>query len=239
VIGFIPPLDYKSSGQTIDAEISFINNLDKTNMKLTCYLSGYYGVYEQPFYSQLPDDKKLLMLSDIVQDITKDKQFLKLTAENTEPNLCLTDKPFIIHAEVNGASLLEKAGNKLLLKVGEVLGSQMELYQDNTRKLNIEYDFNREYIRKIKVNIPEGYTIKNPDDINISHIYQKDGKNIYYFVSNYTIENNLLTINIDEFYDQIECSVEHFEDYRKVVNAAADFNKVVLIIEPNPDRVNF
>jgi hypothetical protein len=232
IINFITPLDYKASGQTIDAEISFSKNLEETNLKLTCSLKGYHGVYYQPYYNQIPDDKKQLMLTDIVQDITKDKNYTTLTAENTEPNLCLTEKPFIVHAEVNGSALLEKAGDKLLLKIGELLGPQVEMYQDNKRKLNIEYDYNREYIRKIKVIIPDGYSIKNPDDINISRIYEKDGKNIYYFVSGYSLENNMLLINIEEFYNQIECPLAHFEDYRKVVNAAADFNKVILVFEP-------
>jgi hypothetical protein len=40
-----------------------------------------------------------------------------------------------------------------------------------------------------------------------------------------------VTVKIQEVYKQIRYSADKFEDFRKVVNAAADWNKVVLILE--------
>ena len=41
----------------------------------------------------------------------------------------------------------------------------------------------------------------------------------------------MIKVNIHEYYDQIEYTVEEYPYYRDVVNSASDFNKVVLILE--------
>jgi hypothetical protein len=230
-IRFIPPLSYNFSGQRIDAEVEFDSNMENASLKVTNTLKGYHAVSIQPYYSQIPDDKKQKVLEDIMNGITQDTKYTKLEAENTDPNSPI-DKPFKVYAEVKGSLLLEKAGNKVLFKVGELLDKQAEMYQDKKRKMSVECDYNREYVREIKIKIPEGYTIKNLNDINMNLYYEKDGDKKYGFLSGYKMEGNLVTININEFYKEIACPVENFEDYRKVVNAAADFNKVTLVFDP-------
>ena len=51
------------------------------------------------------------------------------------------------------------------------------------------------------------------------------------FVSNYKLENDLLTVTIDEYYKKTQLPVEAYPVFQKVINAAADFNKVTLVIE--------
>lgn len=232
LVKFIPPLDFSLTSQKIEANIEFANNLEETHMDLTCTLKGYYAVYVQPLYAQIPDDKKELMLENIVKDITKDTKYTKLTAENTELNISPIEKPFIIHAEVNGSSLIERAGNKILFKVGDILGRQMELYQEKKRKLSVELDNNHEFTRIIKIKIPKGYVIKNLNDIIINHDCKMNGVKVFGFESQYSLNDDLITINIYEYYKELACPIENFEEFRQVINAAADFNKVTLILEP-------
>ncbi|MFT6747679.1 MAG: hypothetical protein ACJAZ2_002036, partial [Glaciecola sp.] len=40
-----------------------------------------------------------------------------------------------------------------------------------------------------------------------------------------------LHIHIDEYYNQIDIDKKHYPVYRQVINAAADFNKKVLILK--------
>ena len=40
-----------------------------------------------------------------------------------------------------------------------------------------------------------------------------------------------MIISIDEFYRQVNYPVSEIEPFRKVINAAADFNKTVLVME--------
>ncbi|NJK98929.1 MAG: DUF3857 domain-containing protein [Bacteroidales bacterium] len=91
-VKFIPPLDYKSSSHNIDAEIEFIKDMSELKLKLSCTFRGYYGAYTQPYYSLIPDDKKVKALEDMVKDMTKDTKFIKLYAENTDPNINLIEK---------------------------------------------------------------------------------------------------------------------------------------------------
>lgn len=230
-VKFIPALDYKASSHDIDAEIEFIKDLEELRLKLSCYFKGYYAVYTQPYYSQLSEENRLKMLEDLVKDMTKDTRYIKLTAENTDPNLDIIEKPFKVYAEVEGSALLEKAGDKILLKIGEVIGRQVEMYQEEERVMDIEDLYNREFIRNINIKIPEGYTIKNVNDLNIKHVFEKEGETLYQFISTYTIKNNILSVHIDEYYKDLYCPLKDYEKYRKVVNAAADFNKIALVFE--------
>jgi len=118
-----------------------------------------------------------------------------------------------------------------LVNIGESIGPQSEMYQEEERKADIENEFNRWYIRNIEFTIPEDYSISNPEvaDMNVSH--EVDGETLFKFVSKHRIEGNKYIVEIDEFYNQIYTDKKHIEAFRNVVNAAADFNKVVLILE--------
>jgi hypothetical protein len=136
-------------------------------------------------------------------------------------------------AEFQTASFLERAGPRILFKAGELIGSQVEMYRDDKRLTSVENGYNRGYDRFIKINIPQGYTVKNAQDIKIDIVY-KDGSDIpFQFQSDYVIKGNVLEITIKEYYKKIYAPLERYEDFRKVVNAAADFNKITLVLEKN------
>ncbi len=164
--------------------------------------------------------------------------YLKLTEDNckyTKPivinDLENFDKhfPFTINTTVTDASLWEKAGNKYILKVGTLIGPQSELYNKDKRQNPIENTHNHGYHRVITFTIPEGYQIQNLNDIKIHAELKKNDKMACYFNSDFSIEGNKVTITCDEEYLQIDMSVSDYEDFRKVINAAADFNKVKYI----------
>ena len=55
---------------------------------------------------------------------------------------------------------------------------------------------------------------------------------LFIFDSYYTLEGNVLTVTADEHYRESIVAPEIFEAYRTVINSAADFNKVTLVLEP-------
>lgn len=63
----------------------------------------------------------------------------------------------------DGKELVQKAGADYLFSVGKLIGSQMELYQENKRVLPVEIDHLHSYIRNIKIKIPKGMKAKNLD----------------------------------------------------------------------------
>ena len=85
--------------------------------------------------------------------------------------------------------------------------------------------------RKINFTIPDGYVIKNLDDLKIDHTYQENGQTTMGFTSTYKVEGNVVRITIQEEYRRTYYPLSQFEDFKKVINAAADFNKVALVLE--------
>ncbi len=63
-------------------------------------------------------------------------------------------------------------------------------------------------------------------DLNV----EEDGEVVYYFESTYSLKKNILKIQVDEGYENIYHPKEDFEAFRKVINAAADWNKIVLVL---------
>ena len=64
--------------------------------------------------------------------------------------------------DLTANSLVEQAGNDLIVKIGETIGEQSELYQETKRKLPIIVDAVHNYFRKLVFDIPAGYTVSNP-----------------------------------------------------------------------------
>jgi hypothetical protein len=140
-------------------------------------------------------------------------------------------KPITFISDFTTNDFVEKAGRKYLFKLGKLIGAQMQLYQEKERVLPLENEFQRSYFRTINIQIPDGYKITNLDDINLSNVYLSKGKEVFSFKSFYSTENNLLKITADEHYRRNIVAVDIYEEYRKVINSAADFNKIVLLLE--------
>jgi len=107
----------------------------------------------------------------------------------------------------------------------------MQMYQEKERVLPLEQEFHRSYFRTINIKIPEGYKITNLEDINIDNSYSKEGEELFSFKSFYEIQGDVLKITADEHYRENIIPVTLYEAYRTVINSAADFNKIVLLLE--------
>lgn len=201
-----------------------------TTSAVTYSLTGYAGYHLQPIYYLLNEEKKKEE-ADVLLKLPGDQTIVKsYSAKNYEPE-DMFRKPLIIQGNVILPQLIEKAGNKYLFKVGAIIGPQAELYQEKERKRDIVLQNTHGYVRLINIEIPAGYKISNVNDINKSVKLLEDGKESAYFVSSFTQEGNLLKINVAEQYTTLFYPKEKFNEYKAVINAAADFNKLTLILE--------
>ena len=66
---------------------------------------------------------------------------------------------------------------------------------------------------------------------DIDKSFVKDGKTIAQFKSEISVEDQTINITIDELYDQVIIDKEYYEDFKKVINAAAEFNTAVVLLE--------
>ncbi|MFA9390819.1 MAG: hypothetical protein ACERKD_13490 [Prolixibacteraceae bacterium] len=226
----IAPLTHEASYQNIDAKVTISNDFSSADIILTTEAMGYYATSTQPYYNLFNADYK--------------KEFTQLFFAQFFPESKLTDgsvkygeakyvgkQPFIQTFRTNTDELIDIAGNKYLFKVGRLIGHQIELYSESTRILPIDTRYNRSFNRQLKINIPEGYICNNMDDLLYSEHYTEGKDTILFFESKYSMDGNTLIIDIKEFYNQIHFSVDKYEQYREVVNIAADFEKKTLLFE--------
>ena len=192
---------------------------------------GLSGGYFKQFYNMMDEKAKAEFIKNIMASKFGKPEYKEMTTHEKSKHEQAKDAEFIIYADVESEDFMEMAGNKILVNIGESIGPQTEMYQEEERKADVVNDFKRWYIRTIHFTIPKDFSISNPEvvDLNVSH--EMNGESVFKFESKHRIEGNQYIVEIDEFYDEIYTDKKYFEAFRKVVNAAADFNKVVLILE--------
>jgi hypothetical protein len=231
-IKYIKPIKAVQSYDKMTFDVSFDKD-DYTivKVKLQEELAGYYAMNIQPFGKLFNEDQTTELIEGFGKRIHQDVEIISKDMQNASPEL-FGIKPLIVTISVESDALVEKAGKKYLFKVGDLIGRQMQLYQEKKRVLPVESQYQRSYIRTINIEIPEGYKISNLDDIKIDNSYTKKGKKVLSFLSDYELKDNTLTIIANEYYKMNIIEASEYEEYRKVINSAADFNKVTLILEP-------
>lgn len=238
-VGKIKYINAPTEKETID-EMFIKVNFDEDDFTVNTInieksYSGYYASYIQPFMNLMTEENANDLYDRIIKSIHENLEIVDKVVFNDKVEL-FGKEPFKIVTNVKSEVFTNKAGNKYLFKLGEIIGTQIEMYQEKERILPIEDDYQRSFLRKLEINIPEGYKITNLNDININHFFDKDGERLLMFHSYYEINSNLLTVYANEYYSLNRIDLENFEQYRKVVNAAADFNKIVLIMAQNADN---
>jgi hypothetical protein len=95
----------------------------------------------------------------------------------------------------------------------------------------VEIDYPNEQLRSLRISIPAGYRVANPEAVRSQVQCSQGGKALCAFSSDYKMEGNDLVVSVRESYWQTTYPLSLYPDYRKVVNAAADFSKVVLVLQ--------
>jgi len=229
-IKFIEPVSHTETYSKIFTTVTFDkDDLTKTTLDMVLETGGYYSMNYQTIIHLLKEQDKEDLINEQIKFISQEMTIVSKKLENDNPK-SFGYKPYKITAQVTSEDFVEKAGDKYLFKVGELIGPQQEMYQDNDRKLVLENDFKRSYHRELTVSIPDGYVITNLEKINIQNVYKEDGEIFFEFHSHYKMDGNTLTIICDEYYTVVEIPSTIFEEYRKVINSAADFNKLTLVL---------
>ncbi|CAL2086601.1 DUF3857 domain-containing protein [Tenacibaculum sp. 190524A05c] len=231
-IKYIKPIKAKETMDKMSIDISFDpENITKNIIHYEREFYGYYALAIQPFVHLIKGEDKEKLIDGLAESINKEIEVTSRKLENDKPEL-FGVKPLRFIVDLNTEALVENAGRKYLFKLGEIIGPQIEMYQEEERTLKVEESNQRSYFRTIKFTIPEGYKITNLDDININNSYKEKGKEYFSFKSSYEQNGNVVTITADEHYRKNIIQVALYEEYRKVINSAADFNKIVLLLEP-------
>ena len=234
-VGEIKKIDIPDGNVThdvTDIEVDFSKDAEDPEVHTTHTHRGYSALYYQVIKDYVPDDRYKEIMDEIAMNFTQNPGYKSLKTSN-DGSKYLGKEPFIMDVTFDGNELIQKAGDNILFNAGVLIGRQMELYQADKRVLPVEMNFPHYYTRNIKVILPSGYTVQNPEVFDMKHSVTLDGKEAAGWVSSAKIENNILKVTNYEFYNVIHFPLSVFDDYKKVINAAADFNKIVVVLSKN------
>lgn len=227
----IPMIPFDQHAHNMEVSVKLDGTGDSLIIESKQILKGYGASVYRPIWSFLTVDKQQETMKEIIGSVAKSENIQNIKAENTAFTDFWDNKPLIISGTIHTAQLLDRAGNKLLFKVGELIGTQEQMYQEKPRQLPAEMQYPHVLYRKIKFQIPDGYNIKNLKDLNIDIQEKKNNIITLGFTSSYTLTGNSLDVEVMETYRELKYPLSEFETFKKVINAAADFNKIVLVLE--------
>lgn len=231
-VKFIDAIPYNKTANKMHIDVSFdAENILNQKISIKQELSSYYAKDIQPFYYLITGENRENLHKQMFTNINSElePQNIKVSNHNSYD---LSNKPFTIEADFETDVFIEKAGDKVIFEMGNLIGPQVQIYDSVERTLPLELEFGRYYYRNITIDLPEGYNLINADDININNVFEDNGDTTMAFVSSYTLKDDQLIVLCEEYYKNIDIPVEQYHDYRKIINSAADFNKIKLIFEP-------
>lgn len=227
----IDPLPMEQSSSGVIADVTF--NTDMVPLvNITHQYQGYSAASYRPVFLFVGKDKEKEVINNMLGLKSKEEDITDYKIEHRAHRHVYSNNPLNVKATLQAPELMEKAGPKYLFKVGTIIGSQQEMYKDEERKQPIDVNYCHTLPRTIRITIPQGYKVVNPDALRIQVTDKnKEGKSTMGFISDYKISGDLLTVDINEFYGQLTYPISEYGIFRKVINAAADFNKVVLVLQ--------
>lgn len=229
-VKFIEALPYTATADNMMIDVSFEANKKNPEVSIRRENLGYSAEYFQPYYHLLDEEEQEDLEKTLVEMISEELKAEEVKVENVGEN-DFGSRPFVYEFTTTDHSFIEKAGEDILFKLGELIGPQVEMYQENERQYDVESVNNRYYKRTITFDVPEGYQVKNLEELNFDYKFGEEGNENLWFESSYTKKGDSYVVECVEYYTDIVYPISYFNKYKQVINAAADFNKIVLVFE--------
>ena len=231
-INKITILDGDYTKDIMNIEVDFTKDLQNPIIKTSIQFGGYSNVNLQPIKDFVDKEQYQSILKDIAQNYTGSAEFLTLETKNDGLEF-MGKLPFTLNVSFEGKNLIKKAAENYLFNIGETIGRQTELYQESSRKLPVEINFPHTYMRKITLILPDNITVKNLDKLMMNTSLTMNNKKEAGFSSTYRKDGNNIIVENAEYYNVVKYPLEYFDTYKSIINAAADFNKLVLVVTKN------
>ncbi|HTF05647.1 MAG TPA: hypothetical protein VK826_16585, partial [Bacteroidia bacterium] len=212
-------------------EITFDLESGLANVHAIHTYSGHSASYIQPFFNYMSVEDRREAGEGIISGAAYDARPKNLHISGYMSDDTLYTQPFKVEADFKTNFYLEKTCDKYIFKVGEVIGSQVEMYQKETRRTDMVLGYPHGFYRSISFEVPEGYRVTNLDAININITDSDSTGHTMMFHSYYKQDGNKVNVVVEESYRQTHYPISFYNDFRNVINASADFNKVVVYFE--------
>lgn len=228
----IPETVYTENGHDLDITVDMTEDVYNPKIHIRTDVSGYNAQYLQPIFQYLNSEQKEESLEGQLKYIDQEGKFKNVVSSN-DRSYHFGVKPMTIEGDLETNSFTEMVGNDVLFRIGMLIGPQMEMYQEeeSERTIDIESEFARQYRRVLTIQLPEGYQLTNAETLKMDFSYSDDDGHAMAFVSDYEIKDGKLIVNIEEYYKNQTYPLALFGEYKRVINAAADFNKLTIVLK--------
>lgn len=220
--------DAAESVDEIHTKVTFKGDMSETDIQVRRVTTGYKAQPYQSVLDLVNEEQKQEILEEYLSYIEENAKLSNTSFENATSS-AFGQQPLVAVGDFSSASFLEKGGKNFLFKLGNLIGPQSELYFTKERVSPVENPYNRTYFRTIELTIPQGYRIKNPEVLAMD--VTPDAIATLGFTSTYRIEGDKLYVEVKEWYGNHLYTVQEYKQYEEVINAAADFNKITIILE--------
>jgi hypothetical protein len=123
--------------------------------------------------------------------------------------------------------IVKKAGSNYILTVGNLIGEQLQVKNDQReRKNNIYMPYARTFNYEITFSIPQGYTIEGIEALN-KNIDNEVGS----FTSKAKLENGKLIFSVNKMYNHYYESVSNWPKLLEIVDAAYDLSQQKILLK--------
>ncbi|MBK7214805.1 MAG: hypothetical protein IPH88_16225, partial [Bacteroidales bacterium] len=147
-----------------DLSIDLQTNMLHANSRRV--FTGLNATTFQSFWHLINNERKDEIISTVFNMGKQNTEIESYDVQNSNPE-DIGVKPMAWDLKLTASALVETAGNDILVRIGETIGEQSELYQETERKLPINVGTLRNYYRRLTFNIPDGYKVTNAADLNM------------------------------------------------------------------------
>lgn len=227
----IPDIPAEKNSHDHDVVVDFNTDIDTALIQYKNIFTGHSALDVLPSFIYLEGEKRDEAAKQILNMSDKEEKYTDIHFENNRFSILTEGKPFVLSALIHATNIIEKVGNKYLFKIGDLIGKQSEMYSEKDRQFDLEVPNAHQYHRKIVIHIPTGYKVSNLEKLNMNLVQMQNGVEGSKFTSSYVLSGNTLEVNVFETYNFILCPKSEYENYRSVINAAANFNKISILLE--------
>lgn len=222
--------DFSQIKKNIKVDIP--KNLKKIKINEDRSFSGYWAIINRNYIYLSENEKTNFLVDFFTINGLDNKKVNKYEIKNFDISNNGLNKPLLINSSITTTDLIEKKEGFTYLKIGKIIGLQSNLFDEDIRNNPIEISFPNSYDYNIEVDIPKGYKVIDFSELNKTKEYiSVDGNSSAKFISKASLKGNKLNIIINEYYKKLKYNKKRYQEFRQVINAAAEFYKSNIILE--------
>lgn len=231
--GKVKPVPSTTARQNVDSTIVRIkvsDTFDKFEIEIERHLFGYDAGEIQAYY-YIYNDARREEEEEALLDVLNDNSMYKtISIQNVAPEDAFV-KPLIIKGVVTElyAPLIERAGNRMIFKLGFLFGEYTDLKEIEKKKTDFVFGNPFCASKRIEVEFPQGVKIFQDVEIPESEdMFPHEGLRIY---SDMNIEGNRLTYTEGSIFESNRYSIEDKDVMIQIFTFWNMLHKMNLVIE--------